>query len=87
MRHDPESIRTEAGTMKKITAYTIMLTMMALVVLGGVRDAVAVRLQRLDNDRGDVPGWAIASGAACVLGALVYAAYNGVINKWIKKIQ
>jgi hypothetical protein len=73
--------------MKKITIYTIMLAMLGLVVASGVRGAVALRLHRLDGDRGDVPGWAIASGAACVLGALVYAAYNSVISKWIGKIK
>jgi hypothetical protein len=72
---------------KRITSYTIMLAMMALVAVSAARTVIAARLKELDNDRGDVPGWAIASGAACVLGALVYAAYSGVINKWIKKIQ
>jgi hypothetical protein len=72
---------------KRITSYTIMLAMMTLVAVSAARTVIAARLKELDNDRGDVPGWAIASGAACVLGALVYAAYSGVINKWIKKIQ
>ena len=72
---------------KRITSYTIMLAMMTLVAVSAARTVIAARLKELDNDRGDVPGWAIASGAACVLGALVYAAYSSVINKWIKKIQ
>jgi hypothetical protein len=72
---------------KRLTSYTIMLAMMTLVAVSAARTVIAARLKELDNDRGDVPGWAIASGAACVLGALVYAAYSGVINKWIKKIQ
>jgi hypothetical protein len=72
---------------KRITSYTITLATLTLLALTTARTVIAARLKELDNDRGDVPGWAIASGAACVLGALVYAAYSGVINKWIKKIQ
>jgi hypothetical protein len=73
--------------MQKIIRYANTLAVLTVIALRTTRTAVAGRLQELDNDRGDVPGWAIASGAACVLAALVYAAYNAVISKWIAKIK
>jgi hypothetical protein len=73
--------------MQKITKNVTTVAVMAILALSVAKTAVAGRLEKLDNDRGDVPGWAIASGAACVLAALVYAAYNAVISKWIAKIQ
>jgi asparagine N-glycosylation enzyme membrane subunit Stt3 len=77
--------------MKKITraANTIVVLSMLtfLAATTAAKTAITGRLERIDNDRGDVPGWAIASGAACVLAALVYTAYSNVINKWIKRIS
>jgi hypothetical protein len=73
--------------MQRITRYANTVAVLTVIALRTTRIAVAGRLRQLDNDRGDVPGWAIASGAACVLAALVYAAYNAVISKWIAKIK
>ena len=52
-----------------------------------VATAARNRARQLEGDRGDVPGWAIASGAACVLALVVYTAYSGVINKWTASIK
>jgi hypothetical protein len=73
--------------MNKAQAVAINLAMTMIVAVGTARGAVSGRLRTIDNDRGDVPGWAIASGAACALALLVYAAYSAVISKWIAKIQ
>lgn len=73
--------------MKKITKFTNTVVMVSMLTFLAVKAAVSERFERIDNDRGDVPGWAIASGAACVLAALVYTAYSTVINKWIGKIH
>ena len=43
--------------------------------------------RRLDHESGEIPGWAIASAAACVLGLVVYTAYSNVITKWTGKIK
>jgi hypothetical protein len=45
------------------------------------------RAKQMDHDRGDIPGWAISAAAACVFGALVYAAVSGVVSKYIGKIK
>jgi hypothetical protein len=73
--------------MKKITQYATTVTMLVIITLSLAKTALHERLEAIDNDRGDVPGWAIASGAACLLAALVYHAYSGVITKWISKIN
>ncbi len=73
--------------MNKITKLTNTVVMLSMLTFLAAKTAIGARLKEIDNDRGDVPGWAIASGAACVLAALVYTAYSGVINKWIGKIK
>lgn len=73
--------------MKKITKTVNNIVVLSMLTFLAAKTAVSARLEKIDNDRGDVPGWAIASGAACVLAALVYTAYSGVINKWIAKIK
>lgn len=73
--------------MNKITKFTNTVVMLSMLTFLAAKTAISARLKEIDNDRGDVPGWAIASGAACVLAALVYTAYSGVINKWIGKIK
>lgn len=73
--------------MKKITKTANTIVVLSMLTFLAAKTAVSDRLAKIDNDRGDVPGWAIASGAACVLAALVYTAYSGVINKWIAKIK
>ncbi len=73
--------------MNKALAVATSVTTTVIIALGAARGAASARLRMMDNDRGDVPGWAIASGAACVLALLVYAAYSAVISKWIAKIQ
>lgn len=73
--------------MKKITMTVNTVVVLSMLTLLAAKTAVVERFDKIDNDRGDVPGWAIASGAACVLAALVYAAYSAVINKWIGKIK
>lgn len=72
--------------MNKIIRYTNVAIMLSMLTFTAAKTALVERFEQMDNDRGDVPGWAIASGAACVLAALVYAAYSKVINKWIGKI-
>jgi hypothetical protein len=73
--------------MIKAQAVAINLAMTIIIAVSATRSTVSARLRTIDNDRGDVPGWAIASGAACALALLVYAAYSAVISKWIAKIQ
>lgn len=73
--------------MKKITKFTNTVVVLSMLTFLAAKTALTERFEKIDNDRGDVPGWAIASGAACVLAALVYTAYSGVINKWIGKIK
>lgn len=73
--------------MKKITKFANTVVMLSMLTFLAAKTAISTRIKEIDNDRGDVPGWAIASGAACVLAALVYTAYSGVINKWIGKIK
>lgn len=73
--------------MKKIIRYANIVVMLSMLTLAAAKTAVVQRFEQMDNDRGDVPGWAIASGAACVLAAIVYAAYSKVINKWVGKIS
>jgi hypothetical protein len=63
-----------------------VLTVLVAVLLTAQTATARVR-DRAADDRGDVPGWAIASGAACVLALLVYTAYSGVINSWTAKIH
>lgn len=48
--------------------------------------ALARRISRLRNDRGDIPGWAIAAGASCVFGLLIWGAVSGTISKYITDI-
>jgi len=73
--------------MKKITKYANTVVMLSMLMYLAVKTAITQRLPAMDDDRGEVPGWAIASAAACVLGAVVYAAYSTVINKWVSKIN
>ncbi len=73
--------------MNKITKFANTVVMLSMLTFLAAKTAISARLKEIDNDRGDVPGWAIASGAACVLAALVYAAYSKVINQWIGKIK
>ena len=73
--------------MKQITKAANTIVVLSVLAFLAAKTALTKRLAQIDNDRGDVPGWAIASGAACVLAALVYTAYRNVINKWIAKIQ
>lgn len=73
--------------MRKITQYATTVTMLVIIALSAVKTALHERLKALDDDRGDVLGWAIASGAACLLAGLVYAAYHAVITKWLAKIN
>lgn len=73
--------------MKKLTKTVSTLVVLSMLTFLAAKTAVTERFEKIDNDRGDVPGWAIASGAACVLAALVYTAYSAVINKWIAKIK
>ena len=73
--------------MNKITQYPIALAVFAVVALSTAKTAVVERWDKMDRDRGDVPGWAIAAGATCVLAAVVYAAFSAVINKWVAKIK
>ncbi len=73
--------------MKKITKFTNTVLVLSMLTFLAVKTAITERFEEIDNDRGDVPGWAIASGAACVLAAIVYTAYSGVINKWVGKIK
>ena len=72
--------------MNKLTKTVNTLVVLSMLTFLAAKTAVTERFEKIDNDRGDVPGWAIASGAACVLAAVVYAAYSKVINKWIGKI-
>jgi uncharacterized membrane protein len=53
------------------------------------RAALTERMSTLreDDDRGDIPGWAIAAGASVVLGLLVWAAVQGVVGNYIGKIN
>jgi hypothetical protein len=73
--------------MNKAQAVAINLAMTIIIAVSATRSTVSARLRTIDKNRGDVPGWAIASGAACALALLVYAAYSAVISKWIAKIQ
>lgn len=73
--------------MKTITKTVNTLVVLSMLTFLAAKTAAAERFAKIDDDRGDVPGWAIASGAACALAALVYAAYSGVINNWIGKIK
>lgn len=73
--------------MKKFTKTVNTLAVLSMLAGLAAKTAVTARFAEINDDRGDVPGWAIASGAACVLAALVYAAYSAVINKWITKIN
>ena len=73
--------------MKKFTKTVNTIVVLSMLAFLAAKTAVVERFEKIDDDRGDVPGWAIASGAACVLAALVYTAYSGVINKWIAKIN
>ena len=57
------------------------------VVLLQTRFETRVRQLREDDDRGDIPGWAIAAGASVVLGLLVWAAVQGVVGNYINKIN
>lgn len=65
-------------------ATTLMLLMLTINALATRAQS---RLSRLRRDSGDVPGWAIASGAACVLALAVYVPYHDVINHWIGNIM
>jgi hypothetical protein len=73
--------------MTKANAYVNKVTMMAIVFVSLAQARLSQRAKRLDHDRGDIPGWAIASAAACVFGALVYAAVSGVVTKYMAKIK
>lgn len=73
--------------MKKANAYVTRLTVMTIMLVSLAQTKLSERAKQLDNDRGDIPGWAIAAAAACVLGALVYAAVSGVVTKYIGKIK
>lgn len=73
--------------MKKIKRCATWVVVLGIVAVSLARATVSERLKDFDRERGDVPGWAIASGAACVLAAVVYTAYSAVIKKWIAKIH
>jgi ABC-type Co2+ transport system permease subunit len=73
--------------MKKANACVTRLTVVMIVLVSLAQTKLAQRAKQLDNDRGDIPGWAIAAAAACVFGALVYAAVSGVVTKYIGKIK
>jgi hypothetical protein len=72
--------------MTRFSRQVTLLLLSTLATLATARTAVAARWDKLDRDRGDVPGWAIASGAAVVLGLAVYAAFRTTINKYIAQI-
>jgi len=73
--------------MKKAHAYVTRLAVMTIVLVSLAQTKLTERAKQLDNDRGDIPGWAISAAAACVFGALVYAAVSGVVTKYIGKIK
>ena len=72
--------------MTRLGNYLAILMLSTMTTLATTRTAVAARWDKLDRDRGDIPGWAIASGAAVVLGLAVYAAFRTTINKYIAQI-
>ncbi|MCW2631756.1 MAG: hypothetical protein JWR88_718 [Pseudonocardia sp.] len=73
--------------MTKANAYVTKVTMMAIVFVSHAQTKLSQRAKQMDHDRGDIPGWAISAAAACVFGALVYAAVSGVVSKYIGKIK
>ena len=76
--------------MKKIIRYANTVVMLSVLTFLAAKNAITRRFAEVTetgDDRGEIPGWAIASAAACVLGAVVYAAYSTVINKWVGKIN
>lgn len=60
---------------------------LTILLLTRAHTALTRRIAQMDSDRGDIPGWAIASAAACVFGAIVYAAVSGVVTKYVAKIR
>lgn len=73
--------------MNKITKLATAIIVLSMLTFASAKSAITERAAQIEGDRGEVIGWAIAAGAACVLGALVYAAYTTVITKWIGKIN
>jgi ABC-type Co2+ transport system permease subunit len=73
--------------MHKTTAYVTRLTVTTILLMSLAQATLAQRVKQLDKDRGDIPGWAIAAAAACVFGALVYAAVSGVVAKYTARIK
>jgi hypothetical protein len=73
-------------TVATVRTRTHRLAAAAVVLVSLTLTMTTGRASRLRRDSGDVPGWAIASGAACVLALAVYAAYSNVIDTWIGKI-
>ena len=61
--------------------------MMVIVVASLAQAKLSQRVKQLDKDRGEIPGWAIASAAACVFGGIVYLAVSGVVTKYVAKIK
>ena len=72
--------------MNKIPTYTkaVVLTLYAALLM--TREGVIARLDKLDNDRGEVPAWAYVTGATAILAGVVYAAVKGYVNKWLGKL-
>jgi ABC-type Co2+ transport system permease subunit len=67
--------------------YLDRVVAMLLVAAITTHAAVLRRVRRLQHDRGDIPGWAIAAGASVVFGLLVWAAVDGVVTNYIGKIN
>jgi len=73
--------------MNKANAFVTKVTVMTIMLVSVAQAKLSERAKQLDNDRGDIPGWAISAAAACVFGALVYAAVSGVVSKYMAKIK
>jgi hypothetical protein len=73
--------------MNKANAFVTKVTVMTITLVSVAQAKLSERAKQLDNDRGDIPGWAISAAAACVFGALVYAAVSGVVSKYMAKIK
>lgn len=73
----------------RIRAFTWRLIAMVAVTLTALQASFHARVRQLreDEDRGDIPGWAIAAGASVVLGLMVWAAVQGVVGNYIDKIN
>jgi hypothetical protein len=73
--------------MNRLQAYTSKLTVIMILAISILHAKLSQRVKELDDDRGDIPGWAIASAAACVFGGLVYVAVSGVVTKYVANIK